>query len=93
MSWFPSIWGRKAFQGALVWESGQPWLHTPSGRILLAISAEVQLPALAPSIPAGRSSHPVPAGPEVIVVGKRSLKGGQLVVAVGYLMALARRSL
>ncbi len=90
VSWLPSVWGRKAMQGALVWESGQPWLHTPSGPILLAIPADMELPPV-PLMPPGTSGDPVSRGAEVIVVGKRYHKDGRLVMAVRYFTTLGGR--
>lgn len=90
VSWLPSVWGRKAIQGALVWEVDQPWLHTPSGPVLLAIPADAELP-LAPFAPAGPTGGGLTSRHEVIVVGKRSHQGGRLVLAVRYLTSLARQ--
>lgn len=90
VSWLPSVWGRKAIQGALVWEGDQPWLHTPSGPILLAIPADAEIP-LVPFAPAGPAGHGPGVRQEVIVVGKRSHQGGRLVLVVRYLTGLARQ--
>ncbi|MBI2916384.1 MAG: hypothetical protein HYY01_00165 [Chloroflexi bacterium] len=73
-----------------MWEGGQPWLHTPSGPVLLSIPADAELP-LAPFSPAGAARYGRAARHEVIVVGKRSRQGGYLVLAVRYLTNLARQ--
>ena len=85
--WLPSVWGGKAVQGALVWESGQPWLYTPDGRVLLAVPATVELPVVEPLPTASPVGEPMPRA-EVMVVGKRLHRDGQLVMVVRNLMAL-----
>ncbi len=75
--------GEIAAVGTLVWEGSQPYLDTPSGRILLAIPPDMAIPSpTATSRPGG--SSPV-AQLLVVVVGKWSIKNGQLAIAVRYL--------
>ncbi|MBI2846788.1 MAG: hypothetical protein HYX82_02795 [Chloroflexi bacterium] len=77
--------GEIAAVGNLVWEGGQPYLDTPSGRIVLLVPVDVTLPAQEPSTSADPDVRPTPVGLQVLAVGKWSLMSGQLVIAVRYL--------
>ncbi|MBI2853932.1 MAG: hypothetical protein HYX87_03310, partial [Chloroflexi bacterium] len=79
--------GEIATLGYPFWEEGQPYLETPSGRILLLIPADVGLPFLKPPATSDPGSPPGLVRPQVIAVGQWSLKGGQLIIAVRYLRA------
>ena len=76
--------------GDFLWEGGQPYLDTPSGRILLVIPADMKPPVAQPSTSSGTSSTP-PAQSrlQVMAVGKWSIKSGQLVIAARYLQPWA----
>ncbi|MBI2916385.1 MAG: hypothetical protein HYY01_00170 [Chloroflexi bacterium] len=74
--------GEIAAVGNLAWEGSQPYLDTPSGRILVSIPPDMAIPSLTATARPG-SSSPVAQLP-VVVVGKWSIKNGQLAIAVRY---------
>lgn len=78
--------GEVAAVGTLVWESGQPYLDTPSGRIVLSIPQELTPPMFEPASPDGKAT-PRPIRAQVIAAGKWSIKNGQLAIAARYLQS------
>lgn len=79
--------GEIASIGTLVWDNGRPYIETPSGKIYLKLAVEHE-PSAAAELrgpePADQT-RPAPARPQVLVVGKWEISGGELVISVRHM--------
>ncbi|MBI4311559.1 MAG: hypothetical protein HY681_07230 [Chloroflexi bacterium] len=76
--------GELAAVGTLVWESGQPYLVTPAGRIILDVPGALPLPSGATPDSAGGQASPQLAL-RVMAAGQWMIRNGQLVLYVRWL--------